>query len=129
MTPPTPAPPPSHTPPGPPLAAAEVAPAFQRWWAPWSSEHLRAHPLKQGLDERVAAGGHAKPQACDALAEHVTERAPAGSPELLYGDPAALRGRGDRCWWLHHDGMMGPGLGAALASDGTVLVVWIVSEG
>lgn len=115
--------------PGPALAAEAVVPHFQRWWAAWSKEHLAAHPLRVTLDERVAAGGTSKPQACDALAEHVRERAPLGSPELLHGDPAALRGRTDRCWWLHHDGMMGPGLGAALASDGQVLAVWVVREG
>lgn len=115
--------------PGPPLSATDVVPTFQRWWKAWSPEHLASHPLRVTLDERVAAGGRAKQEACDVLAEHVSERAPTGSPELLLGDPAALRGRGDRCWWLHHDGMMGPGLGAALASDGTALVVWIVSEG
>lgn len=125
MTTPTASPPP----PGPPLAAADVVPAFQRWWTPWSSEHLAAHPLKARLDELVTAGGHAKQEACDVLAEHVAARAPAGSPELLLGDPAVLRGRSERCWWLHHDGMIGAGLGAALAADGTVLVVWIVSEG
>ena len=109
--------------------ADAVVPHFQRWWKVWSSEHLATHPLVATLDERVAAGGHAKQEACDVLAEHIAERAPAGSPARLFGDPAALRGRSSRCWWLHHDGMMGPGLGAALASDGTVLVVWIVSEG
>lgn len=129
MTTPTATPRAANEPPGPPLAAAQVVPTFQRWWKPWSSEHLAAHPLEDRLDELVAAGGHAKQEACDVLAEHVAARAPTGSPELLLGDPAVLRGRGDRCWWVHHDGMMGPGLGAALASDGTVLVVWIVSEG
>lgn len=121
--------PPTPAPEGPPLAADAVVPHFQRWWKVWSSEHLATHPLVATLDERVAAGGHAKQEACDVLAEHIAERAPAGSPARLFGDPAALRGRSSRCWWLHHDGMMGPGLGAALASDGTVLVVWIVSEG
>jgi hypothetical protein len=126
---PSPAPDTAPVPLGPPLAAGEVAPAFQRWWATWSSEHLAAHPLRARLDERVKAGGNAKAEACDVLAEHVRGRAPVGSPELLYGDPAALLGRSDRCWWLHHDGMMGAGLGAALASDGRVLAVWVVLEG
>ena len=129
MTTPDPDPPPGDVAPGPPLAAADVGPAFQRWWTPWSKEHLATHPLKDRLDELAARGGTVKEQACDALADHVADRAPAGSPERLLGDPAALRGRGERCWWLHHDGLMGPGLGAALASDGTVRVVWIVSEG
>ena len=129
MTTPPRAPRPANEPPGPPLAAADVVPTFQRWWNAWAPEHLASHPLRDRFDELVAADGHAKPQACDELAEHVSARAPAGSPERLFGDPAALRGRGDRCWWLHHDGMMGAGVGAALASDGTVLVVWIVSEG
>jgi hypothetical protein len=70
-----------------------------------------------------------KAEACDELAEHVSARAPVGSPELLFGDPSALRGRTDRCWWLHHDGLLSTGLGAALASDGRVLVVWVVLEG
>lgn len=125
----TPEPSPEPASPGPPLAPEAVAPHFQRWWAAWSKEHLAAHPLRATLDERVAAGGTVKAQGCDALAEHVQARAPLGSPELLHGDPAALRGRTDRCWWLHHDGMMGAGLGAALASDGRVLVVWVVLEG
>lgn len=124
-TPPSPEP----EPPGPPLAAEAVVPHFQRWWKAWSRGHLASHPLRATLDERVAVGGTVKAEACDALADHVKARAPAGSPELLHGDPAALRGRSDRCWWLHHDGMMGPGLGAALGSDGRVLVVWVVLEG
>jgi hypothetical protein len=109
--------PPSPEPAGPPLAAEAVVPHFQRWWKAWSPEHLATNPLQARLDELVAAGGTVKAQACDVLADHVEERAPTGSPELLYGTPAALRGRTDRCWWLHHDGMMGAGLGAALASD------------
>lgn len=125
----TPAPTAAPEPLGPALAAEAVAPAFGRWWAAWSKEHLATHPLRATLDERVAAGGTVKAHACDELAAHAHERAPVGSAELLYGNPAALRGRTDRCWWLHHDGMMGPGLGAALASDGRVLVVWVVREG
>jgi hypothetical protein len=124
-TPPSPEPEPA----GPPLAAEAVVPHFQRWWKPWSNEHLAANPLKEELDERVAAGATAKSEACEQLAAHVSARAPVGSPELLFGDPAALHGRTDRCWWLHHDGMMSTGLGAALASDGRVLVVWVVLEG
>lgn len=112
-----------------PLAADAVVPHFQRWWKRWSSQHLAADPRRTTLDERVAAGGAARSTACDVLATHVEERAPAGSPELLLGDPATLRGRGGQCWWLHHDGLMGPGLGSALAEDGTVLVVWVVREG
>jgi hypothetical protein len=114
---------------GPALAAEAVVPHFQAWWKTWSSEHLVGHPLKARLDERVAAGGTAKEEACDVLAAHVEERAPAGSQELLYGDPAALRRAGERCWSVHHDGMMGPGLGGALANDGAVLAVWVVLEG
>ena len=121
--------PPTPAPAGPPLAAEAVVPHFQRWWKAWSGEHMATHPLKATLDERVAAAGTVRSEACDVLAEHVSARAPAGSPELLFGDPAALRGRSDRCWWVHHDGMMGAGLGAALASDGRVLVVWVVLEG
>ena len=121
--------PPKNPEPGPPLTADTVVPHFQRWWKQWSSEHLAAHLQKATLDERVAAGAAAKLEACAVLAAHVEERAPVGSPELLFGDPATLRGRGDRCWWLHHDGLMGPGLGSVLASDGTVLVVWVVREG
>jgi hypothetical protein len=123
---------PSHPdppPPGPALAPEAVVPHFQRWWATWTKEHLATHPLRVTFDERVAAGGTVKAEACDVLAEHVAERAPAGSPELLYGDPSALRGRSDRCWWLHHDGMLSAGLGAALGRDGQVLVVWVVLEG
>jgi hypothetical protein len=124
-TPPSPEPEPA----GPPMAAEAVVPHFQRWWKTWSAEHLASNPLQARLDGRVAAGGTVKTQACEELADHVSARAPAGSPELLFGDPAALRGRADRCFWLHHDGMMSTGLGAALASDGTVLVVWVVLEG
>jgi hypothetical protein len=114
---------------GPPMAAEAVVPHFQRWWKTWSGEHLVGNPLRDRLDKRVAAGGKVKSEACEVLADHVKARAPVGSPELLFGDPAALRGRTDRCWWLHHDGMMSTGLGAALASDGRVLVVWVVLEG
>jgi hypothetical protein len=115
---------------GPPLAADAVAPAFGRWWVPWSKAQLAAHPLRVTLDEHVASGKPTvRSEACDELAEHVRERAPAGSPELLHGDPSALLGRTDRCWWLHYDGIMGPGLGAALTTHGRVLVVWIVLEG
>lgn len=114
---------------GPPLSTDAVVPSFRRWWATFSGDQLTSHPLRATLDERVATGGTVRAEACDTLAEHVRERAPKGSPELLHGDPASLDGRTDRCWWLHHDGMLGPGLGAALASDGRVLAVWIVVEG
>jgi hypothetical protein len=114
---------------GPSLSTEAVVPHFQRWWKEWSAERMATHPLRGRLDELVAAGGTVKAEACDVLAEHVSTRAPVGSPELLLGDPAALRGRSDRCWWVHHDGMMGAGLGAALASDGRVLAVWVVLEG
>ena len=120
---------PEPEPAGPPMAAEAVVPHFQRWWKTWSAEHLVGNPLRDRLDARVAAGGTVKSEACEVLAEHVKARAPVGSPELLFGDPAALHGRTDRCWWLHHDGMMSTGLGAALASDGRVLVVWVVLEG
>lgn len=124
----SPEPSPLPEPPGPPLAAADVVPHFQRWWKVWSSENL-TNPRKATLDARVAARGTVEAEACDVLGEHVKKHAPVGSPELLFGDPAALLGRGDRCWWVHHDGRIGPGVGAALASDGTVLVVWVVLEG
>jgi hypothetical protein len=114
---------------GPSLSAEAVVPHFQRWWKEWSAAHMATHPLKGRLEELVATGGTVKSQACDVLAEHVSTRAPMGSPELLFGDPDALRGLGDRCWWVHHDGMMGAGLGAALAIDGRVLAVWVVLEG
>ena len=126
---PIPEPEPEPEPAGVPLTAEAVTPHFQRWWSKWSPEHLASNPLRVTLDERVAAGGTVKAEACEVLADHVSARAPTGSAELLFGDPAALRGRTDRCWWLHHDGMMGAGLGAALASDGRVLVVWVVLEG
>lgn len=107
-----PTPDPSSAPPlGSMLAPDAAVPTFRRWWATWSGEHLAANPLRDRLDELVARGGTARTEACDVLAEHARERAPVGSSELLYGDPAALLGRTDRCWWLHHDGMMGPGLG------------------
>lgn len=114
---------------GPSLSTEAVVPHFQRWWKEWSAERMATHALRGRLDELVAAGGTVKPEACDVLAEHVSTRAPVGSPELLFGEPDALRGRTDRCWWVHHDGMMGAGLGAALASDGRVLAVWVVLEG
>jgi hypothetical protein len=121
--------PPTPEPAGPPLSTEAVVPQFQRWWKTWSVDAMAGHPLKARVDELVAAGGTVKAEACDVLADHVTERAPMGSAELLFGDPAALRGRGDRCWWVHHDGMLSAGLGAALASDGRVLAVWVVLEG
>jgi hypothetical protein len=112
-----------------PLAASDVIPTFKHWWKEWAPEHLASHPLKAKLDELVAMGGRAKQVECEALANQVDERAPSGSPELLLGDAVKLRGSTGQCWWLHHDGLTGPGLGAALAADGTVLAVWIISEG
>jgi len=120
--------PPSPEPLGPAMAADAVVAHFQRWWKPWSDEHLATNPLKARLDERVAAGGTVNTKACDELADHVSARARAGSV-VLFGNPSALHGRSDHCWWVHHDGMMTTGLGAALASDGKVLVVWVVLEG
>lgn len=113
----------------PPIARDQVVATFQRWWTPFSNAQLTSHPLRAQLDALAAAGGTPKQDACERLASHVDERAPAGSPALLHGAAARLREQDQPCWWLHHDGMMGPGLGAVLASDGRVLVVWIVSEG
>ncbi len=114
---------------GPPISREQVVATFQRWWTPFSNAQLTSHPLRAQLDALAAAGGTPKQDACERLAGHVDERAPAGSPALLHGATARLREQDEPCWWLHHDGMMGPGLGAVLASDGRVLVVWIVSEG
>ncbi len=124
-----PTPPPADAePPGPPLAAEEVVPTFRRWWAPWSKAQLAGHPLQATLDERVAAGGTVRSEACGWLEAHVRERAPEGSPERLYWDLAKIA-QDAPCWWIHHDGMMGPGLGAALTRDGRVAAVWVVREG
>jgi hypothetical protein len=126
---PSPDPSPTPEPVGAPIGREQVVETFQRWWTPWSLERLATHPLRAQLDALVAAGATLTSDSCDRLAAHIDERAPSGSPELLFGDTARLREGAETCWWLHHDGMMGPGLGAALASDGQVWVVWIVSEG
>lgn len=110
------------------LAAEEVVPTFQRWWSSWSKAQLAGHPLQATLDERVAAGGTVRSEACGWLVAHVRERAPEGSPERLLWDDAAIT-QDARCWWIHHDGMMGPGLGAVLTSHGRVAAVWVVREG
>jgi hypothetical protein len=119
----------SPPPVGTPLASDAIAASFRRWWVTFSRDQLASHPDREWLDQRVDATTTPRARSCDELAEHVRQRAPAGSPELLYGDASALEGRTDRCWWLHHDGMLDSGLGAALGSDGRVLAVWIVLEG
>jgi hypothetical protein len=115
--------------PGPPLSREAVASTFRQWWATFSPELAGPESARRTLDDLVKAGSTPREEDCAELAEHVRQRAPFGSPQLLHGDPSALEGRTDRCWWLHHDGFMGPGLGAALASDGRVLAVWVVLEG
>ncbi len=49
-------------------------------------------------------------------------------PPPLHGSLAALERAGD-CWILRWDGLLGLGLGAAVAPDGDVLLAWWMPEG
>ena len=112
------------------LQKDQVTAALQSFWPSFHASKLSDHPLAARLDELVKEGApQVKKQACSAYAQHVGERLAPSAPELLLGELKTLQGRSGDCWTLHYDGMMGPGLGAALTLDGEVLFVWIIAEG
>ncbi|MFC2171355.1 hypothetical protein ACFLU6_01835 [Acidobacteriota bacterium] len=112
------------------LKQEQVVPHFQKLWKDLHAVQLQGHPLAARLNELVTTN---KPrllqQECTAYGTFVSERVASGDPELLLGDLAALKNLTGKCWTLHYDGLMGPGLGAAMAPDGEVLLIWIVAEG
>ena len=112
------------------LEKEQVVPHFQKFWTGLRAAQRGGDPLAARLDELVNTGKpHVQKQECFDYWEHVSLRVTPGDPELLMGDLPALKIRSGSCWTLHYDGMMGPGLGAALSPDGTALLVWIVAEG
>jgi hypothetical protein len=54
--------------------------------------------------------------------------AASGTPRALHGSLEALD-RAGACWTLRWDGLLGVGLGAVVARDGTVLLAWWIPEG
>ncbi|HEY6006435.1 MAG TPA: hypothetical protein VIV57_26380 [Anaeromyxobacter sp.] len=75
-----------------------------------------------GLLERKPA---AESSSCRAARKEI---ASSGQTRNLHGSLDALDRDGD-CWVLRWDGLLGLGLGAVVARDGTVLLSWWIPEG
>ncbi len=99
---------------------------FQEFWQSFSSD-----PSTQSVRELVATPPLPPQAALRSAAlqrRQLEDRMGTRSELFLRGQPSDLEGHED-VWVVTYDGMLTQGLGAALAQDGRVLLVWIAPEG